>query len=122
MLPKFIYESLPYVNLTIGVSIICCYQSVFTAFSGLLFFAVGAVMWMLRSDHRRKDQHCRQINHLKLRRELYEVKPFFYIVFGLLATNWIDVVLVDLAGASVALFGLFVVIKRSIHRYYATPK
>ena len=116
MLPKFIYESLAYINLSIGVAEICFFHSFWTAFSGAMFFGAGAVMWVLRSDNRRKDTRTKARYQYKRGRELYEIKPFFYIVFGLLVTNWIDTPTLHLAGAAVALFGFYVLLKRGIYR------
>jgi hypothetical protein len=118
MLPKFIYESLPYINLAIGVAEICFFHSFWTALSGAMFFGAGAVMWVLRSDNRRKDKRTKIRYQYNRGRELYEIKPFFYIVFGLLVTNWLNTPTLHLAGAAVALFGLYLLLKRGIYRRF----
>lgn len=118
MLPKTVYESLPYFYLAIGIVEITCYQTLLTSLSGMLFFTAGAIMWVLRSDNRRRDLVFNRKDDYGVNRELYELKPFVYIVIGVLAARWNDFYVVHFGAVAFALYGLFVLIKRILYRHF----
>ncbi len=121
MLPKSLYEALPYTHLTIGAAIICSYDTALLTLSGCLFFAVGAFMWAMRSDNRRQDQAKRLRDYGSFNRNWYEFKPFFYMLFGLLSVNHLEQSILTLLGMIVGLFGLYLVLQRALHRHLVTP-
>lgn len=121
MLPKSVYEALPYTNLAIGAVIIYRYDTVLLTLSGVLFFAVGAFMWAMRSYNRRTNQHSWQYDYGDFNRNWYEFKPFFYMLFGLLAVNRLESSILAMLGMIVGLYGLYLIILRSLHRHLTTP-
>ncbi|MFT4925417.1 MAG: hypothetical protein ACI8WB_001510 [Phenylobacterium sp.] len=114
--PKIIYEAFPYFHMTLGIVAISHFQTLLTSFSGVCFFAAGAVMWVLRSDNRRKDQIFKRKHDGGNWRELYELKPFLYILAGVLFSSWSQVMLVDMLGVGVAMVGVFQLMRRVIYR------
>lgn len=119
MMPKFVYESLPYINLAVGCGILCAYQTISLTISGALFFLVGAFMWMMRSQNRRADQGVRLRDYGNFNSRLYEFKPFLYMLFALLSVNRISISLLEMIAVLIGLYGLHLVIKRSLHRHMA---
>ena len=122
MLPKYLYESLPYTQLTGGASVIVLSDNPWMVFCGLLLFSAGALVWMMRSDNRRRDGHLQLDFDWLLSRPMYELKPFFYQAFGLVAASQADNSLVVLAATTVACYGLFVMILRAVHRQCVSPR
>ncbi len=120
-LPKPLYESLPYFYMAIGMAIIGHFQTVLMSFSGVCFFIAGAVMWVLRSDNRRKDVLFKRRNDSTGRPELYELKPFIYLLAGVLCSSWAELatehaVILDIIGVAIAMSGLYLLLKRMIYR------
>ena len=84
MLPAKLYEVLPYVYLGSGISIMLMFDTWLTMVSGILIAISGAVIWVLRSDHRRSDiKNARQKYGGVLPFWLYEMLPFTYFMLAL---------------------------------------
>lgn len=78
MLPKQLYEILPYLYMVIGVLVLFALGNFLALFSGLLFFMAGSLIWILRSDHRRASRK----HHGPLPHWPYELLPFLYTATG----------------------------------------
>jgi hypothetical protein len=88
MLPFLLYESLPYLYLTSGFAVILLAELGFSIISGLLFITAGAMVWILRSDHRRSDNSNAARLQGRLPFWVYELMPFALCTFGLLLGRW----------------------------------
>lgn len=125
MTPKSIYESLPYCYMAIGMTVIGHFQSFLTSLGGVCFFAAGAVMWVLRSDYRRKDSLFKRKDEQDKWREWYELKPFIYMITGVLCSTWAEVgadwaLLLDICGVVMAMLGFYWLMKRVIYRRFTS--
>ncbi len=83
MLPQRIYESLPYAYLGLGVGILCSVKNPYAFSSALLFVLAGAVVWVVRSEHRRFRHRLSPQVHGMLPFWCYELLPFSYLTLGL---------------------------------------
>lgn len=83
MLPQRIYESLPYVYTGLGVAILCSVKNPYAFSSAILFMLAGAVVWIVRSRHRRTRHRLSSHLNGKLPFWCYELLPFSYLTFGL---------------------------------------
>lgn len=82
MLPKSVYETLPYMYLGGGMSEVVYFDSMVAMFSGVLFFVAGAMVWVMRSNHRRKDVEIKRKQHGRFPEAVYEFVPFMYLALG----------------------------------------
>lgn len=119
--PSGIYEAFPYFNMALGLGAIVHFQTLLTSLSGSCFFIAGAIMWILRSDHRRKDQLFRRKGDDDKRREWYELKPFLCVLGGVLCASWSEGMIMDLLGAGLAMVGVYLVIQRILYRKIVLP-
>ena len=78
MIPKPLYESLPYLYMVIGIAVLVALGNYFAMFSGLMLFLAGSLIWILRSDHRRASRKQRG----PIPYWLYELQPFLYASLG----------------------------------------
>jgi len=79
MVPKQLYESLPYLYMVAGIAVLVAIGNYFALFSGLMLFLAGSLIWILRSDHRRASRKQRG----PLPYWLYELQPFIYAAVGI---------------------------------------
>ncbi len=56
MLPTYVYESLPTVYIFVGITLISQSTNNMFLFSGTIFYICGAIIWIMRSNFRRKDR------------------------------------------------------------------
>lgn len=85
MLPEKMYEMVPYAYVGSGIGIMLGFDSWYTLLAGVLMAAAGAVVWVLRSDHRRSDiKDARHKYGGVLPFWLYELLPFSYFMLALL--------------------------------------
>lgn len=115
MFPKVIYESLPYAYMSIGVVEINFFQTALATLSGVLFFFAGALVWIMRSDARRRDPEITR-KHTDSGQLVYELKPFFLIFVGVMILAYVNNWLVYPFAGLVCLFGVYIMLIRNIHR------
>ncbi|OBP14015.1 hypothetical protein A5320_15245 [Rheinheimera sp. SA_1] len=84
MLPNRVYEVLPYVYISTGAVAMSLLGHLVAVLSGLILIVAGALVWILRSDHRRGDLKHSTSHHGSLPFWLYELQPFVYATGGLL--------------------------------------
>ncbi len=96
MLPKAVYELLPYACLMTAIYVVISINDPIAYVSGALFYIAGSSIWIKRSTFRR-DQRAEQAKgrtYVKTRRltvvcnlpeSVYEAMPFVYIAAGVAA-------------------------------------
>lgn len=77
MLPSKMYEALPYFYLATAVVVLLNYSDYLAVVCAMLLMIAGAVVWILRSDHRRSDiKGARYKYGGRLPFWFYEMLPF----------------------------------------------
>ncbi len=84
MLPNRVYEVLPYSYICLGTLSMLLLDHYVAVMSGVVLIVAGALVWILRSDHRRRDINNQSSRHGTLPFWLYELQPFIYATVGLL--------------------------------------
>lgn len=89
MLPKTVYELLPYFYLSGSMALMGFHPDwVVVAFAWVLYTA-GSVTWVLRSDARRiNPRRPKHKNNMFLHDDIYESMPFFYIGGSILVMRY----------------------------------
>ncbi|MCH8538304.1 MAG: hypothetical protein LAT66_11105 [Alkalimonas sp.] len=90
MLPEKLYESLPYLYAGVGVATLFMMPGhpVLTSLSGALLFVAGGLVWVIRSEHRRRDLDAQARFPGPLPFWCYELLPFGYILTALMLFAW----------------------------------
>lgn len=125
MLPKPLYESLPYFSLVTGALSVVFPTDILQAASGLLLYWVGAFVWIIRSQHRRIDNNSypllnanslpwHKTSHLP--EPIYEAMPFIYILSGSLILRYSPHLPAIFAGFTLLTLGLTIWTQRHISR------
>ncbi len=122
MLPTTVYEFLPYLYMLLGAAIGLALGGYPAAF-GLLLFGCGAVIWVLRSGHRRRNTHLRpnQVARWYWTASIYEAIPFLYITIGLGLLQFMHHPVRFISGSLFIAAGLVVMTLRSRERSKANP-
>jgi len=84
MLPNHVYEVLPYIYISTGAISMSLLGNIVAVLSGLILIVAGALVWILRSEHRRGDLKHGSSHHGSIPFWLYELQPFIYATGGLL--------------------------------------
>lgn len=85
MWPEKVYEVLPYAYVAAGIGVMVGVDSVLAFAAGAVMAAAGAVVWVLRSDHRRSDiKNAREKYGGVLPFWLYELLPFSYFMLAVM--------------------------------------
>ncbi len=119
VIQKPVYEALPYVYIVIGVAVVMALESPLTFLSGALFYAAGSVVWVMRSDYRRKNTEKRIANRkgrVLFPEKVYEYLPFVYIGIGILLVVMFDTYLAYIPGGVLCMAGMLVWMIRAIYR------
>lgn len=117
MVPKPLYELMPYLYLLVGSGIIVTLRGYATPV-GLLLFAIGAWMWLMRSDYRRINPR----QPLSAKRGffwgevVYELLPFGYVLLGLLIFGFLNHPVRLFSGPLMVAVGLSVLVLRASQR------
>ena len=107
MLPKPLYEIIPYLYLGGGaLGILFLDNAIGWACGGLLYGA-GALVWVLRSNHRRRDRTADFGGQWWRTNSLYEFRPFALIAAALILMVSFNHLLVFLAAVALCLLGLY---------------
>ncbi len=118
MLPKPLYEMLPFSYLIAGSLLISISDRPLLFFSGSLFFLAGASVWILRSAFRRITTPFPPMSVLLVIPEvIYESLPFAYLFIGMfLLKAASDLTVLIVAGILIGI-GLIRLMQRSVHRH-----
>ena len=84
MLPNRLYEGLPYIYISTGAVAMSVLGNLMAVLSGVILIVAGALVWILRSDHRRGDIKQSSAHQGSIPFWLYELQPFIYATGGLL--------------------------------------
>lgn len=90
MLPEKLYESLPYLYAGAGVATLFLMPGhpMLLSLSGALLFVAGGLVWVVRSEHRRRDLDAHGRFPGLLPFWCYELLPFCYILTALMIFAW----------------------------------
>ena len=90
MLPRAIYETLPYIYLFSAMALMGFHPDwIVVAFAWVLYTS-GSITWVLRSDARRVNpRRPKHKNNMFLHDDLYESVPFLYIGCGILVMRYL---------------------------------
>ncbi len=125
MLPRPLYENLPYLCIFFAALIFASQTGPLLNGSALLLFLAGSWAWVLRSKHRRPDRvrvllepdslipHFRR---LVLPVYFYECLPFAYMAAGWCVLVSMDTVVGQLSGGLLVMAGGIVWRMRFVHR------
>ncbi|MGB0466565.1 MAG: hypothetical protein ACPGF7_03410 [Pontibacterium sp.] len=127
MLPKPLYESLPYFCLVSGALSTALPTDALHATSGLILYCIGATVFILRSRHRRVDAKTNNIRQNRQRyipwqkgslfpEPLYEAIPFLYILCGILLQCYARSALLIYSGFIVFAIGVVILALRHSYR------
>ncbi|KKO48378.1 hypothetical protein VT06_11800 [Arsukibacterium sp. MJ3] len=83
MIPAKIYEPLPYSYMLAGLVSMAFLPSLFGVLSGGLLFMAGALVWIVRSEHRREDNVFAERKNGPLPFWGYELLPFACLLLAL---------------------------------------
>lgn len=88
MVPKTLYELQPYLYLGFGAASVISVESVYARVAGGSLYCLGALIWIMRSNYRRKDQRRMPRDRVILLPEMiYELVPFLYIAASILLVS-----------------------------------
>lgn len=127
MLPKFVYEALPYVCLIAAITAVLSIDVPLAYASGALFYISGSSIWIFRSTSRRdiRIEQAKGHSHIKtekmkyrlhLPEYVYEVIPFVYIAAGVAAIMLIPNRLSYLFALLLWFAGVLILVLRSTNR------
>ncbi len=116
MVPQRIYESLPYVYMGLGLAILCSVKNPYAFSSALLFVLAGAVVWVVRSEHRRTRHRLSSHVHGMLPFWCYELLPFSYLTLGLSLLAYSENTLMYPSAVILTVLGLQVWSLRALQR------
>lgn len=116
MLPHRLYEFLPYAYMLAGVTVLWWLDNVLAAFSALLLITAGALVWILRSDHRRQDVTEGVHRQGRWPFWFYELQPFVYASAGLLLWRFSHNLYFIPSAMILLVVGLQIWLMRSLHR------
>lgn len=125
MLSQRVYESLPYLYLGLGLAILCSVKNPYAFSSALLFILAGAVVWVVRSEHRRIRHRLTPQLHGALPFWCYELLPFSYLTLGLSLLVYSENMLMYPSAVVLAVIGFQVWVMRALQRrphHHVTPK
>lgn len=119
MLPKAIYETLPYLYLLVSLSLLAGHADWIVLVFAWILYTGAAITWVLRSDARRVNpRRPKESKELLLHDDIYESLPFFYLGGGVLVMRFIGEGIFFYAGLMLFALGIYVlgirIIKRKI--------
>lgn len=121
-LPAKLYEPLPYAYIAVGSAILLAINSWLAVICGLLVLFAGAVIWILRSDHRRSDiKDARNKYGGVLPFWFYEMLPFNYSILALLLFTGSDNVYLYPSAMIMLVVGIQLWVLRSSYRKHQRP-
>lgn len=117
MLPKPLYEGVPYLFLIVG-GVVVVLLGGYAAPAGILLYMLGAWQWVVRSDYRRLNERRPRNSGSRFYwgETLYEFLPFVYILLGLVMLGHLQHEVRLVFGPLVILVGLALWLMRADHR------
>ena len=88
MLSKPIYELVPYACLIVGGVCVVSVESPLGIFSGVVLYALGALVWMMRFHSRHPIKQNFSRRGIVLPEKIYEFKPFLFVACSLLLLSF----------------------------------
>lgn len=129
MLPKPLYESLPYFCLVFGAMNIIFPTDLLQAISGGILYSSGSAIWIMRSQNRRVDATRTPLKPHRylpwheasvLPEPLYEALPFIYILTGILLQRHTEANALHYTGCAAFTLGLGLLITRHRNRSHTS--
>jgi hypothetical protein len=117
MIPRQLYETLPYLYMVAGVAVLVAIGNYFAIFSGLMLFLAGSLIWILRSDHRRASR--KQQGPIPY--WLYELQPFIYSAVGITLALYAQSMYFYPSAVLLTVTGLQVWYLRGVQRGHRVP-
>lgn len=106
MLPRTLYEVLPYIYLFSALALMVSQSDWVILVCAWVLFTGGAITWVLRSDSRRVNKRVPDSSKTwHLHEDIYESLPFLYIGGGVLVMRFAEQGLFILSGFAMMAFG-----------------
>ncbi len=113
MLPKAIYEVLPYAYLFTALGLLAGHSDLIVLGFAWLLYTGAVIIWVLRSDARRiNPRQPKDKKRIFLHDDFYESLPFFYLGGGILVMRFLGDAVFFYAGLMLLLFGVSVLVVR----------
>ncbi|HEY5718015.1 MAG TPA: hypothetical protein VIS52_05925 [Motiliproteus sp.] len=119
VLPKSLYESLPYLYIASALGVVVLVDSALVYLFAAVLYAGGAMVWVMRSAYRRKTSP----NVVKNRHGfvmfpavIYEYLPFIYLAAGVLVLTQVSLPWSAVPGGLLCMAGGLVWSIRAIYR------
>jgi hypothetical protein len=126
-LPTPLYESLPYFYIGVCAVLLSLFNNNNPAlFSALALYIFGSIIWIKRSNYRRRDRREQRLLLARLSRGafnsytpqwLYEEQPFIYLAGGIACITLLDNPLALISGSLLLLASITVLRARFINRH-----
>lgn len=119
MIPKPLYEPLPYVYILGALMVLLLADQVWVYLFAALLYAGGAAIWVMRSNYRRKTSPQMVRNRASawlFPRLVYEFLPFVYLGIGVLILSQLSLPWSLVPGGLLCLAGALVWLIRAIYR------
>ncbi|WP_068545276.1 hypothetical protein [Thalassotalea crassostreae] len=78
-LSKSLYEKTPFLYVALAAYVFYTQNSFIAIFASSILYLAAAVIWIKRSDHRRKNRILQTLNHFKIPQLIYEFYPFLFL-------------------------------------------
>ncbi len=118
MLPKPLYEIMPYIYLGLGTSLVISGENHFMFFGGCALFIAGAMIAFVRSEYRRIDENLVPVNKtIVLPDEVYQFLPYGYLLISLIIIRFSDDRFSHVAASLLISLGLFRLYQRYKNRH-----
>ncbi|HEY5716987.1 MAG TPA: hypothetical protein VIS52_00730 [Motiliproteus sp.] len=117
MLPKALYEILPYAYLFGGLSLMTSQSDWIILACSWIVYTGGSIMWVLRSDARRINKRIPPYSKgFYLHEDIYESLPFLFIGIGVLAIRFLESWVFFSVGLVMMAYGGYVLAIRIVRR------
>lgn len=116
MLSKPVYELAPFGYMLLGALCVLKLETSLGVLGGSLLYAMGAVVWVMRSNFRRGEFTRPKLKQLFLPEHLYELKPFLVIAVAMLCYRLSGHPLGLLIAALLGGYGVYMLLLRSKNR------
>lgn len=119
MLNKLTYEVLPSTYLLTGVGSISLLEPHYGIIAGFILYFLGALIWVMRSNYRRKDEHRKPSRKFLVWPEwFYEFTPFVLIGGAATMVQFSHQIGTSIAATVISLFALHKLYLRYQHRQH----
>lgn len=123
MLPRPIYEMMPFIYLVLGSTFVIGAEHDLMFIAGCALFIAGSMITFLRSEFRRIDEHELPENKLVVLPEyVYELLPFVYLLCSLLIIRFSDSRAAHVVAAILISYGMIRLYQRYRNRHVTSMK